>query len=158
MGGGLDAAGWRSVSSMTLAEAVQLQRVAVVPCACVGPVGCCRYSRWQAEALVGAARIAGDLVRRGVARRWLYAVMVDDHRFDTVAHLFTGEAEALGFARKVYELQRPDDLSPEELDDAGVGEFQTAGWLYHAVYSVEGDTVWVLPRPVDEHVPGWGAR
>lgn len=38
----------------------------------------------------------------------VFVVMIDDHQFDTQAHIFTERTAALTFAREFYEAWRPD--------------------------------------------------
>lgn len=85
--------------------------------------------------------------------RVVFVVMVDDHNFDTQAHLFSERAAALAFAREFYEAWRPDDLTDAEIEEHGIGEEDVPGWLYSATYSTEGDTVWVVEKTLDALAP-----
>jgi hypothetical protein len=82
----------------------------------------------------------------------LYLVLVDNRHDDVTAHAFTRPEVAVDFARQHYEDNVPDDLSAEELKDAGVGVEPVDGFLFHAVYSTEGDSVWVAPVELDAAV------
>jgi len=81
----------------------------------------------------------------------IYVAMVKDRHADPEAHLFSTADRAIAFAREYLEgcgdykrYVDPDDATMSAADLA------TAGWLFYACYSTEGDCIWVLPREVDE--------
>lgn len=83
----------------------------------------------------------------------LYLVLVDDRHDDVTAHAFSKPEVAVYFARQHYEDNVPDDLGVEELRESGIGVEPVDGFLFHAVYSTEGDSVWVAPVVLDAAVP-----
>lgn len=75
----------------------------------------------------------------------VYVAMIDDRHVDPEAYVFTTEALAVGFARnEAFELARANT----DVDESPVSP--VSGWLYHATYSVEGDSVWVVARELDK--------
>lgn len=75
----------------------------------------------------------------------LYVAMVNDRHEDPAAHVFTTAGQAIDFARQHYTDNVPDDLDEQERADAAIGEHEPPEeWLYHATYSTEGDSVWVV--------------
>jgi len=75
----------------------------------------------------------------------IYIVLWKDRHTDTTAHPFFDLDEAKGWAKEQAEsfCRFPEDLK----------EKPTAGWLYHIVYSCEGDCLWIT-----EHELGINAR
>lgn len=79
----------------------------------------------------------------------IYIAMICDRHTDPELHLFSTPEAAIAFARKYYTDSLPDGLDQDEMEDAGIGEQETEAFLYNAVYSVEGDAVWVLVKELD---------
>ncbi len=84
----------------------------------------------------------------------LYVVVVDDRHDDITARVFSKPEVAVDIARRHYEDTVPDDLTAAELRDSGIGVEPVDGYLFHAVYSTEGDSVWVVPTTLDAEVSG----
>lgn len=78
----------------------------------------------------------------------VYVVINQDTHYDTEVDVFADASTALAHARETVQeaLRHPEDLN-EDLTEG----MQRAGWLYHARYSPEGDTVRVMPREL--HIP-----
>lgn len=73
----------------------------------------------------------------------VYVAMIDDRHSDPEPHVFTTAALAIGYARF-----QAVELAGDELD---VHETTPADdWLYHATYSGEGDSVWVVAVELDK--------
>lgn len=70
----------------------------------------------------------------------LYVAMIADRHTDPEPYLFETSDEAIGYAR-TYAQQHAG--RPEDFDESPSG-----GWLYHATFSVEYDSVWVLAKTV----------
>lgn len=70
----------------------------------------------------------------------VYVVMIDDRHTDTDAEVFSTADAAIEYARQIAigYARNPDDIDEEPVD----------GWLYHATYSGESDSVWVLAKTV----------
>lgn len=84
----------------------------------------------------------------------LYVVLVDDRHQEPTGYVFSTPELAVEYARRHWEENVPDDMDQAEMVDAGIGEQVPAeGWLYHGVYSTEGDAVWVYETRLD--VPEW---
>ncbi len=69
----------------------------------------------------------------------LYIAMIADRHSDPEPYPFTTPEAAIAFARR----------EAEQLTNTEVVEEPVAGWLYHATYSGEGDSVWVVERELD---------
>ena len=71
----------------------------------------------------------------------IYNVIIDDRHCDTTPKPFISKDAAIDYARsKANEYcSYPEDFEESEID----------GWLYHATYSCEGDSVWVTEHDVD---------
>jgi len=82
----------------------------------------------------------------------LYLVLVDNRHDDVTAHAFSRPEVAVDFARRHYGDNVPADFSVAELADAGIGVEPVDGFLFHAVYSTEGDSVWVVQVELDAAV------
>lgn len=70
----------------------------------------------------------------------LYVAMIEDRHTDTEAIVFATPDAAIDHARQHYR----DNVHPDANTDDDIGEHETEGWLYHATYSTEGDSVWVV--------------
>lgn len=72
----------------------------------------------------------------------VYVVMINDRHSDPEPYVFSTAERAIAYAKaKALEYARdPGDVEEEPID----------GWLYHARYSVEDDSLWVLAKTVDE--------
>jgi hypothetical protein len=73
----------------------------------------------------------------------IYIAMIADRHTDVEAHVFKSPDAAVAFARaSAIENAREgeDDLEEEQID----------GWLYHARYSPEGDSVWVVESVLND--------
>ena len=79
----------------------------------------------------------------------VWAVLWNDRHSDPSVHIFSSPDKAIDFAKaKCREYDRHGDLD-EELTPAMV----KAGWLYHGIYSCEGDGLTVFPCVVDADAP-----
>jgi len=76
----------------------------------------------------------------------VFIVIIEDRHFDTQVLIFSGEVAAVEHAKAVVEEcgLYPEDIS-EELTDL----MTESGWLYHATYSCESDSVRVERKTVD---------
>lgn len=74
----------------------------------------------------------------------IYVVIVNDRHTDPEPHLFSTRELAIENARlqAVANARMPKDIE-EEAEPPG-------DWLFLATYSVEGDSVWVVAKEVDE--------
>jgi len=72
----------------------------------------------------------------------VYVVVINDRHCDPQAYVWSTAALAISYAKKQAAslAHRPEDISEEEID----------GWLWYATYGVEGDSVWVVERVLDE--------
>lgn len=78
----------------------------------------------------------------------IYIVIIEDRHSDTDAKPFLNAATAIAYAEeKAREYCRHEDDYEESLNDA----MKEDGWLWHATYSCEGDSVRVVEREVDGH-------
>lgn len=75
----------------------------------------------------------------------LYVVMINDRHCDPEAHVFATADTAIAAARQVA---LNNAHSPSRIE-----EYETEGWLWHASYSVEGDSVWVIEKTLNEVKP-----
>ena len=64
--------------------------------------------------------------------------MVNDRHTDTDAEVFTTADAAIDFARRAA---REYNRHADDYEEAEI-----AGWLFHARYSCEGDSVWVIEK------------
>lgn len=71
----------------------------------------------------------------------IFVVMIEDRHTDPDAVLFSTAEAAIDYAREYA----ADNASPI----GSVIELPVIAWLYHARYTVEGDSVWVVEREVD---------
>jgi hypothetical protein len=71
----------------------------------------------------------------------VYVAMIADRHTDTEPYVFSTAEAAIEYARQCAQAYARD---PEEIE-----EEQIEGWLYHATYSAEGDSVWVLAKEID---------
>ncbi len=71
----------------------------------------------------------------------LYVVMVNDRHTDPEPNVFSDPSAAVEYARATAKASARRD---EDFEETPV-----AGWLYHATYSVEGDSVWVVEKELD---------
>lgn len=83
-------------------------------------------------------------LRRAVAEKTatVYVAMICDRHTDPEPYVFTTAQAAIDYARVEAEANAH---RPEYVEESAVD-----GWLYHATYSVEGDSVWVLEKTVDQ--------
>ena len=72
----------------------------------------------------------------------VYIVMIEDRHTDPQAYVFSTAERAIAYAKRAAEENATD---PEDIEEQAVKD-----WLYYAVYSVEGDSVWVIARVLDE--------
>lgn len=70
----------------------------------------------------------------------VYVAMVNDRHTDPEPHVFTTAQAAIDYARATAHQNARPGLPVEYDIDA---------WLYHASYSTEGDSVWVLETTMD---------
>jgi hypothetical protein len=72
----------------------------------------------------------------------IYIAMVNDRHVDSEPYAFSTAEAAIAYARATAESYA---RSTEDIEEEPV-----KGWLYHATYSVEGDSVWVLEKTLDD--------
>lgn len=70
----------------------------------------------------------------------VYVMMVDDRHSDPEPTVYASSFEAINDAAS---WARDHASDPDDIDESPIG-----GWLYHATYSSESDSVWVLEKPV----------
>lgn len=75
----------------------------------------------------------------------IFQVMVDDRHTDTEALPFLNAHTAVDYAKRLYHARLGDDELEEDMGEQEPPE----GWLYYAVYSTEGDCIWVVPQELD---------
>lgn len=71
----------------------------------------------------------------------IFIAMIRDRHSDPEPYPFTTPEAAIAFARKT--------AHEYALEPSDVEELETDGWLYHATYSPEGDSVWVVDKTLD---------
>jgi hypothetical protein len=71
----------------------------------------------------------------------IYIAMICDRHTDPEAYPFSTAEAAILYARNEAEAYAydADDIEEEQVD----------GWLYHARYSGEGDSVWVVEKDLN---------
>jgi len=71
-------------------------------------------------------------------RAAVYVVMIQDRHADPEPYVFSTAEAAIAYARQhaLEYASSPDDVEEEPVD----------GWLYHARYSGESDSVWVIEK------------
>lgn len=74
----------------------------------------------------------------------LYVAMICDRHTDPEPYVFTTKEAAIAYAR-AEALGLVHEDHPEDFDESEMPE----GWLYHATYSGEGDSVWVIEKKLD---------
>lgn len=76
----------------------------------------------------------------------IYVAMIADRHSDTEPYPFSTPEAAIDYARRTAAeyAHRPEDID----------EIETDGWLYHATYSGESDSVWVVEKELDGGTDG----
>lgn len=74
----------------------------------------------------------------------VYVAMINDRHTGPTPYVFSTPGAAIRCAKEYAEATAARHVGCE------VEEEPIDGWLYHATFCVEGDTVWVLERVVDE--------
>lgn len=93
----------------------------------------------MAPATATPVRIRTTLVIPEMNPTTVYVVMWNDRHTDPTATLFaTPEAAVEWGQATAREYDRHGDL-----DETLTDPMRSGGWLYHATYSCEGDSVWV---------------
>lgn len=69
----------------------------------------------------------------------IYLTIIEDRHTDVEVYPFSSKEKAVEYAKEYLETCGND-----------VRESVVDGWLYHAQYSPEGDSVWVVARELDE--------
>ena len=72
----------------------------------------------------------------------VYLTFINDHHTDTDAEVFTTAEAAIEGARR---MAREACRHPEDYEESAI-----QGWLFHATYSANGDSVWVIAKEVQE--------
>lgn len=72
----------------------------------------------------------------------LYVAMICDRHTDPEPFVFTTPELAIDYARTA--------MAEYARDPADIEEQPIDGWLYHATYSVEGDSVWVVEKELNQ--------
>jgi hypothetical protein len=72
----------------------------------------------------------------------IFVAMICDRHAEPEPYLFSTVEAATAYARAEAEANARDV--------ADIKEESIKGWLYHAMYSVEGDSVWVLEKDLEE--------
>lgn len=70
----------------------------------------------------------------------LYVVMVNDRHCEPEPELFTTAEQAIAYARSEAEQYA---RTPDDIDETPI-----RGWLYHASWGAEGDSIWVIAKTV----------
>ena len=74
-----------------------------------------------------------------------YVAILEDRHIDAQAYVFSSEEKAVVFAKlTAREYCRGGELE-EDLNDA----MKADGWVYHCVYSCEGDNIRVIQCEID---------
>lgn len=76
-----------------------------------------------------------------MAETKVYVAMVNDRHFDPEVEVFSTPESAISCAKG---WARAATTRAE-----GIKEEPVVGWLYHAYYSREGDSVWVVEKVLD---------
>jgi hypothetical protein len=72
----------------------------------------------------------------------VYVAMICDRHTDPEPFVFTTADAAIEYAKTAMaEYAHPD---------AEIEELEIDGWLYHATYSIEGDSVWVVEKELNQ--------
>jgi hypothetical protein len=71
----------------------------------------------------------------------VYVAMICDRHSNPEPYLLSDAQAAIDFAR--------DQANSLAYDPLVVEEEPIGGWLYHATYSGEGDSVWVIEREIE---------
>ena len=74
--------------------------------------------------------------------------MVDDRHTDAEAIPFSTVEKALEYAQKLYEFYIDGKTLYNEM---GVQDTPDS-WLYYAIYSTEGDCIWVVEQELDREI------
>jgi cell division protein YceG involved in septum cleavage len=72
----------------------------------------------------------------------VYVTMIEDRHSDPEPYVFSTAEAAIAYARA---CAREYAHSPDDVQETNV-----EGWLYSATYSVEGDSVRVVEKTIDE--------
>lgn len=72
----------------------------------------------------------------------IYLVFDNDRHVDTYAIPFKDKDKAIAKAKEIAKESCRDEEDFEERE--------VPGWLYHAEYSCEGDSVWVVESELEE--------
>ena len=75
----------------------------------------------------------------------LDAVMINDRHTEPTVYVYSTRELAIAAAREYAEAAVHGSCTVDE-------QVPPDGWLYHAVYCVEGDDVWVVPATLDGEV------
>lgn len=71
----------------------------------------------------------------------VYVAMICDRHADPEPYVFSTPEAAIEYARsEAHEYAH----SAEDVEESAID-----GWLYHATYSGEGDSVWVVEKELD---------
>jgi len=81
----------------------------------------------------------------------VYVVIADDRHADPEPEVFTDPGKAIAYARE-QAVERAHEH--DTIDDSDTPD----GWLYHAVYCVEGDSVWVVEKELNGSAPNVAVR
>lgn len=78
----------------------------------------------------------------------IFQVMVDDRHTDTEAIPFSTSEKALAYAKQLFEAYCDEQDEPDDNEEMGI-QPTSGGWLFYAVYSTEGDCIWVVEQELD---------
>lgn len=88
------------------------------------------------------ARREQIVAERAVRNLTVYVAMIADRHADPEPYVFSTPEAAIAYARSQAAEFAHD---PDDIDESHLPK----GWLYHATYSVEGDSVWVIEKELD---------
>lgn len=75
----------------------------------------------------------------------VFLVVHENSDFDVKVYAFGDEAWAMKLASRIVGDGTPPDV---QIDETLTDAMEASGWLYHAVYTVEGDSVRVERSPL----------
>ena len=76
----------------------------------------------------------------------VFVVMIEDRHCDPTVEVFSTEDAAINYAKAVVDKYSRDK---SDIVESLTDNIKRAGWLYHATYSCEGDSVRVEREVVD---------
>ena len=85
----------------------------------------------------------------------IYVLMIQDRHTDPEAYLYSTLEKAIGAANTYLSACDVQENVDSEDRNMSTEDLATAGWLFFARYSTEGDCVWIYAADVDsDDAPG----